>query len=57
MRFVQRASIFAAIEQQLGLRMIPQKGSIDMLVIDRVDRAPSETKRRNVLRMKRVYGS
>jgi len=44
MRFVRRASIFAAIEQQFGLRLSLKKGSIDMLVIDRVDRAPSETK-------------
>ena len=36
------ASIFTAIQQQLGLRLVPQKGSIDMLVIDRVDRTPSE---------------
>jgi bla regulator protein blaR1 len=36
------ASIFAAIQEQLGLRMVPQRGSIDMLVIDRVDRVPSE---------------
>jgi uncharacterized protein (TIGR03435 family) len=36
------ATIFAAIQEQLGLRLVPQKGSIDMLVIDRVDRVPSE---------------
>jgi hypothetical protein len=36
------ASIFAAIQEQPGLRMVPQRGSINMLVIDRVDRVPSE---------------
>jgi uncharacterized protein (TIGR03435 family) len=36
------ASIFAAIGEQLGLRLVPQKGSIDMLVIDHVDRVPSD---------------
>jgi len=36
------ASILAAIQEQLGLRLVPQKGSIDMLIIDHVDRAPSE---------------
>jgi uncharacterized protein (TIGR03435 family) len=36
------ASIFAAISEQLGLRLVPQKGSVDMLVIDHVDRVPIE---------------
>jgi uncharacterized protein (TIGR03435 family) len=36
------ASIVAAIEEQLGLRLVPQRGSIDMLVIDHVDRVPTE---------------
>jgi uncharacterized protein (TIGR03435 family) len=36
------ASIFAAIEKQLGLRLVPQRGSVDMLVIDHVDRLPAE---------------
>ncbi|MGA3236156.1 MAG: TIGR03435 family protein [Bryobacteraceae bacterium] len=36
------ATIFAAIQEQLGLRLVSQKGSIEMLVIDRVDRVPSE---------------
>jgi uncharacterized protein (TIGR03435 family) len=31
-------SIFAALQQQLGLRLEPAKGLADILVIDRVQR-------------------
>jgi uncharacterized protein (TIGR03435 family) len=36
-----RPSIFAAIEEQLGLKLEPTKGPIDVLIIDHVER-PSE---------------
>ena len=36
------ASIFEAVQEQLGLRLVPQKGAVEMLVIDRVDRVPAE---------------
>jgi uncharacterized protein (TIGR03435 family) len=35
------ASIFAAIEEQLGLRLEPRKVSLDVLVVDRVSRVPT----------------
>jgi uncharacterized protein (TIGR03435 family) len=35
------ASIFTLVEQKYGMKLEPRKGSIDVLVIDRVDR-PSE---------------
>ena len=34
-------SVFAALKEQLGLRLIPQKGFIDILVVDHAER-PSE---------------
>ncbi len=33
---------FAAVEQQLGLRLEPKKESVEILVVDRVDRVPTE---------------
>ena len=35
-------SVFAAVTQQLGLRLAPTKGPINFLVIDRVERRPTE---------------
>jgi uncharacterized protein (TIGR03435 family) len=34
--------VFGALRSQLGLRLVPQKAPIDVLVIDKVDRIPSE---------------
>jgi uncharacterized protein (TIGR03435 family) len=35
-------SIFGALQEQLGLRLIPQRGSVDIFVIDGIDRVPRE---------------
>jgi len=34
--------IFAALQEQLGLKLIPQRVSTETLVIDRVSRKPTE---------------
>jgi uncharacterized protein (TIGR03435 family) len=35
-------SLFAAVQEQLGLKLEPRKGPVASLVIDRVDRVPTE---------------
>jgi uncharacterized protein (TIGR03435 family) len=34
--------IFAALQEQLGLKLVPQNVTVDMLVIDHVDRIPTD---------------
>ena len=35
-------SIFTALQEQIGLRLEPQKVLVEMLIIDRCERAPTE---------------
>jgi uncharacterized protein (TIGR03435 family) len=34
-------TIFAAVQQQLGLRLEPRKGPVEMLIVDRLDKVPT----------------
>jgi uncharacterized protein (TIGR03435 family) len=35
-------TIFAAVHEQLGLRLEPKRGPVEMVIVDRVDRVPAE---------------
>jgi uncharacterized protein (TIGR03435 family) len=35
-------SVFTAVQEQLGLKLVPSKLMLDYLVIDHVDRVPAE---------------
>ena len=35
-------SLFAAVQSQLGLKLEPKKGDVDMIVVDRMEKVPTE---------------
>ena len=39
---VSHPSVFAALEQKLGLRLTAAKGSVEVFVVDHIDKRPSE---------------
>ena len=41
-RFASLPNIFNAVQEQFGLKLVPQKVPVDYLVIDRVDKIPTE---------------
>ncbi len=38
----QAPDIFGAVQQQLGLKLEPSKGMVEMLVVDHIERTPTE---------------
>jgi len=40
--FESDTAVFAALEEQLGLKLIPERAPIEMLVVDRADRMPTD---------------
>jgi len=35
-------SLYAALDEQLGLKLEPKKGAVDMLIVDRIEKMPTE---------------
>jgi uncharacterized protein (TIGR03435 family) len=40
--FETDTAVFAALEQQLGLKLVPERAPVDMLIVDHADRVPTD---------------